>query len=264
MRRNILNRFCILLAIVAIVGCKAKKTVVKPRVDSVAIKPENNTMTGKLASIKANQVNFATFSGKAKTKLDFNGNSNDVTLNIRIKKSNKIWVSVTAIAGIEVARALITPDSIQVINRLQGMYLNKPFSYLNAYAGKQVNYNTLEALLTGNAVPVFLDNMNGTFNNENGTTTLSGNIQELVYKLFLRADLKVSETDLSNASAAQSLKVTNNDYMQIDSYLMPTQISMNSVVNDKNISINLHYTKIELNKQLEYPFNIPSKYAAAN
>ena len=79
-------------------------------------------------AIKAGQLNFNTFSGKAKTKLDINGSSNDVTLNIRIQKGQKIWVSVTAIAGIEVARALITPDSILVINKLQGLYLRKPLA----------------------------------------------------------------------------------------------------------------------------------------
>jgi len=110
-------------------------------------------LSGKLNAIKSGQTNFTTFSGKARTKLDINGSSNDVTLNIRIQKGQKIWVSVTAIAGIEVARALITPDSLLVINKLQGLYIRKPFSYVYSFTSKQVDYSSLEAILVGDAIP---------------------------------------------------------------------------------------------------------------
>jgi len=265
MRKNILSKLIILLGVIAFAGCKAKKALVRPKVDSTAVvKPANNTMAARLAAIKTAQINFNTFSGKAKTKLEFNNNNNDVTLNIRIAHGQKIWVSITAIAGIEVARALITPDSILVVNKFQGVYLRKPFSYVYTYAGKQVSFGTLESLLVGNAIPGVLDNMDGTFSNDSGWTTLSGDLQELVYKLFLRSDMKVTETDLTNATANQSLKVNNTEYMQVGNYTLPSQISINSSVKGKNVAINMHYNKIELNNPLEFPFNIPSKYSPAN
>ncbi|RYG21494.1 MAG: DUF4292 domain-containing protein, partial [Chitinophagaceae bacterium] len=59
-----------------------------------------------------------------------NGNENNVTMLIRIEKDKKIWVSVTAIAGIEVARAVITPDSLLLRDNLNKTYARKPFSYI--------------------------------------------------------------------------------------------------------------------------------------
>src|ERR1700733_14953394 len=116
MRRNISNKLLFLCCALAIVSCKAKKQLAATQGPSVTnpvvVKP---VVSSKLAEIKKNQADFTTFSGRAKTKLDINGNSNNVTLNIRIQKGQKIWVSITAIAGIEVARALITPDSLLVI-----------------------------------------------------------------------------------------------------------------------------------------------------
>ena len=128
---------------------------VKNTVTTATTPPDLTVLKNQLAAIKAQQVVFDTFSGRASTKLDINGSSNDVTLNIRLKKDKQIWVSITALLGIEVARALITPDSIKVINKLQGLYLKKPFSFIYQYASRQVNYKTIESLLVGNVMQSF-------------------------------------------------------------------------------------------------------------
>lgn len=228
--------------------------------DTVAT-PDNKINT-KLAAIKAQQINFSTFSGKAKTSLDINGNSNDVTLNIRINKGKKIWVSITAILGVEVARAVITPDSILLINRLEGVYLKKPFSYVYAYASRQVNYKTLESLLIGNAIPELLTEK-ADFTTSNGNTTLSGTLDDLLYKLIVGADNKVTQTNLNNQSEGQSLQVANNTFIQANNRILPSQIDIASVVKDKKVHVNLHYTKVDFDQQLEYPFSIPDRYEPA-
>src|SRR6185312_13493515 len=163
--------FCFLLVAA---GCKAKKQLVVNRVAPVNTPAPVNAKRERLNAIRSGQITFTTFSGKARTKLALNGSSNDVTLNIRIKQDQKIWVSVTAIAGIEVARALITPDSIMVMNKLQSVYLRQPFSYIYKYTGNQVNYKTLESLLVGNAIPELLSEQ-ADLKPENGNTILSGN-----------------------------------------------------------------------------------------
>src|ERR1700712_3454687 len=142
MRRNTANKLLLICVVLAIVSCKAKKQAIVSRksADSATVTPGKS----KLNAIKASQTTYTTFSGRARTSLDINGSSNDVTLNIRIQGGKKIWVSVTAIAGIEVARALITPDSLLVIKKLQGLYLKKPFSYIYAFTSKQVDYSSLE------------------------------------------------------------------------------------------------------------------------
>ena len=143
MKKNILNKIGIALCLLVIVSCKARKPIVVTP-PPVATPPITGKPVNPIDAIKAQQLNFNTFSAKASTSLNIDGNSNDVTLNIRINRDKKIWVSVTAILGIEVARALITPDSILIINKLQGVYIKKPFSFIHTYGGKQVNYKTLE------------------------------------------------------------------------------------------------------------------------
>jgi len=261
-----LSTFSKLIAVcclVLIISCKAKKQLVVNRIAPVNTPAPVNEKRERLNAIRSAQITFTIFSGKARTKLDFSGNSNDVTLNIRIRKDQEIWVSVTAIAGIEVARALITPDSILVMNKLQSVYLRKPFSYIHKYTGNQVNYQTLESLLTGNAIPELL-NEQADLKVENGNTVLNGDLQELVYRLVIGPDLKVSQTSLGNAAARQSLQVLNAAFIRVGDYVVPSQIDIASVVKDQKIQVNLHYVKMEFNKPLDFPFSIPARYTPAD
>lgn len=262
MKRNIFNKLLVACCLLAIVSCKARKQVLVTRKPDTVAKAVDNKVSTKLAAIRAQQVSFNTFSAKAKTNLDINGNSNDVTLNIRINRDKKIWVSITAILGVEVARAVITPDSILMINRLDGVYLKKPFSYVYGYASKQVNYKTLESLLVGNAIPELL-NENGDMVTANGNTTFSGKLDDLIYKLVVGADNKVTQTNLNNEVQAQSLQVANGTFIQASNRVLPSQIDIASIVKDKKIHVNLHYTKVDFNQQLEYPFSIPDRYEPA-
>ena len=257
---QIITCVCLLLSI----GCKAKKQLVtiKPVIaDStrIAVKAAAAPAVSKLAAIKLAQLYFNTFNGKAKAKLNINGSTNDVTLNIRIKRDQKIWVSVTAIAGIEVARALITPDSILLINRLQSLYIRQPFSFVYKFTGNRVNYKTVETLLTGNAMPELINDDTAIQTTAN-TTVLTGSLQDLIYKLILGDSLKVTQENLGNRAEGQSLQVNNSVFTQTANKLVPSQIDITSMVKAQKIQVNLHYIKIDFDQPLDYPFSIPSRY----
>ncbi len=257
MRGNILNKLLIVFGVLAIVGCKPKKTlVVEKKADTPAA---NVVVENKLNSIKAAQLSFNTFSGKAKTLLTINNSSNNVTMNIRIAKGQKIWVSITAIAGIEVARALITPDSILVINKLQGLYLKKPFSYINAYVGDQLDYSSVEALFVGNAIPQLLTE-NAHMEPDSGNVALTGSMGDMIYKMVVGPDLKVKASTLTNQAAGQSAQVNNGVFIPSGNRILPSQIDISSAANNKKVKMSMHYTKVDFDLPLEYPFSIPESY----
>ncbi len=246
-------------------SCAAHKQLVVNRTpaDQPVVSPaktEAPAVNTKLAAIKAKQVTFNTFNGKAKAKLEIDGDNNDATLNIRIQQDKKIWVSVSAtILNLEVARALITPDSILVINKLQSVYMRKPFSYIYQYGGKQITFKTLQALLIGNALPETLGDK-ADIGTDNANTLLSGRLQDLVYKLIIGPDFKTSQTNLTNDLAALTLQVNNSAFIQADNRIMPSQIDIVSSAGNKKANISLHYNSAEFDKVLEYPFSIPDRF----
>jgi hypothetical protein len=281
MKKNIASKLLIVCCLLAMVSCKARKKAISatnaptPATTTVQAPPQTantvnipitppdlSTVRSQLALIKSRQVNFNTFSAKANTKLDINGDNNDVTLNIHINKGKMIWVSITALLGIEVARAVITPDSIKVINKLQGVYLKKPFSFIYQFASRQVNYKTIEALLVGNAMPEVLTERSR-ITSDLGNVTLAGNLDELIYSLVLGTNMRVTQFNLTNTDAGQALLVNNSAFIQVSNRLVPSQIDILSTIQDKKIQANLRYTKVDFDQQLEYPFNIPERYTPA-
>jgi hypothetical protein len=248
----------------ALASCKAHKQMVATRQpeSQPVVSPVNapvHVVSPQIAAIRAKQLIFNTFAGKAKTKLDINGDKNDVTLNIRIERDKRIWVSITAILGIEAARAMITPDSILIINKLQGVYTRKPFSYVYQYAGNQVNFKTIQAMLIGNAIPELLNN-DATVGADNANTIISGQLMDMMYKLIVGPDYKVSQTNLGNPAAALNLQVTNSAFMPAENRGIPSQIDIVSAAGDKKINVSMHYNTADFDKPLDFPFSIPGGY----
>jgi hypothetical protein len=261
MKKNILNKLFIISCLLVMVSCTAKKKLIVANKPVAATPKPPNEMT----TVMSHQLNFNTFSAKANTKLAIDGNSNDVTLNLRINHDKEIWVSVAAtLLNIEIARAVITPDSIKILNKLQSVYIKKPFSYIYSYTNNQINYKMLESILVGNALPEILKDDNARFQTNNGNTDVSGNLEDLLYKLLLDTDMKGIQLNLTNQNQGQSLQVNNGNFIPVNNRLVPSQIDIQSVSQNKKIQVNLHYTKVDLDEPLQYPFNIPERYTPAD
>jgi hypothetical protein len=258
MKENISNKLLIVCCVLAMMSCHTRKKLVGTTVQPVAPVHSN---ADKMSAIRAQQVTFNTFTGKAKTTLTLGGSTHDVTLNLRINNNKEIWASVTVALGIEAARAVITPDSIMVLNRLQGIYLKKPFSFIYKYTNKQVDYAMLQALFTGNVVPKVLNDSTKYFA-AGDSVELKGSLNDLVYRLVLGNDLKVTKTNFSNDAEAQSLQVSNVFAVQNDQKV-PAQIDIVSVAKSNKIEVNLHFVKVDYNQPQDYPFVIPASYQPA-
>jgi hypothetical protein len=270
-----LNRLLTLTCAMALFGCAAKKqiaverkadtTVVKTAAASTPVQSDtvDHFKADKINNIKLKQTGFNTFSGKASAKLNIDGKEDNVTMNIRIRKGEGIWVAITAILGVEVGRALITPDSIKFMNRLESNYFKKPFSFIYQYTSSSINYKTLESALIGNAIPELLSN-DASLKPDNGNLVLSGNLQELIYKLIIGPDMRVTQTTMANPGAGQSVEIDNAQFIQSGTHIIPSLISLSSAEKTRSIKVDLHYTKTEFDQPVEFPFTIPSRFSPVN
>lgn len=259
MKRNILNSLLILSTVTFFAACKPKKEIVVAPPTTTAPKTDNSKVET-LTLLNSKQLRFNTLSLRAKASLDISGDANDVTMNFRMKDKEVIWVSITALGGMaEVARALITPDSIKIQNKLKSEYLKKPFSYIYNFTNKQVNFNTLQAILTGNAMGEFLTDKS-VLKQEGGAWVVSGSKESLDYRLLFNTLFKVAETNLNDSKNGQALKVNYSDYQKLNEFLFPGSLKINTLSGTKKINIDLQYVKIDGNVPLEFPFTVPKRY----
>jgi hypothetical protein len=262
MKRNILNSFILLAFIAVCSSCKTRKAIIVAapvgKVDTLAAKKVEN-----IRLLRSKDLNFNTLSFKAKANLNINGNENTVNMNVRIRKDQKIWISITAIAGIEVARVLITPDSILLRNNFQSTYLAKPFSFIQSFSNKQINFKMLQSIFTGNTIAEFMVEPS-TLDLVNGAWALSGTRESLGFSILYNTLYKTSETNLNDVKSGQAMKVTYGTYQKLNASLFPSTLKINSVSGPRRINVALEFSKVESNVTLDFPFSVPKRFEVIN
>lgn len=259
MKKNILNSFLLVVIVILAASCRPKKLIVKapPVSEGVVVADKKAANLKTLANA---DLIFETLALKGKAELNVNGNENSVTLNIRIKKDQTIWFSVTALGGaFEAARGVITPDSILLMNRLQKTVIRKPFTYIHQFTNQQINFGWLQAILTGNNIKALMSDQSD-LRQENGVWVLTGTKEKLAYKALFNTLLKTSELTVNDAEAAQGLKVNYDQYTRVSGGIFPLVLKMNSVAGNKNISVAVDFVKIDHNVAVEFPFTVPRSF----
>jgi hypothetical protein len=256
MKANILNNiFLVLVALLLITACGSKKIVSNTAGVTVEKKAKLN-----LSDIKKKGFDFETLAAKAKAGVAINGKSQDLNLNIRIKKGQIIWLSVTAFAGVEVARLYVTPDSVKLINRINSEYAQKPFEFIHRYTSAAISYQELEALFIGNALPFSLVNGSSKITEENKLFYLTGSYENLNFKHQFNEVLQLLKLELKDTLAEQKLEASYQDYRPLSGKDFPYQVQLSSSVENQKVSLNLNYQSIQLQVQQDYPFNIPKRF----
>src|SRR6266513_1723375 len=139
-----MNRILILLAgIVSLfTSCRSTKniqTAIAKKDTTATIITPDHSHEDSIAFIKnvyngiqSNHINFTTFSAN-KIDVDYedgDGKKYNVTAHVRMYKDSVIWISITAILGIEGLRAYITKDSVHLLNKQDKTYSVRVVSYL--------------------------------------------------------------------------------------------------------------------------------------
>jgi hypothetical protein len=258
MKRSILSKSAVFFFLLVCISCKVKKEITQQSAPA-PIPDATVSKTDILTNIIAKQANFNTLSIRAKADMDIGNDSHNVTMIIRIQKDKAIWVSVTAIAGLEVARALITPDSIKIRNNLESTYTKKPFSYIYQFTNRQLNFNTLQAIFAGNAMPEFLNDKSN-INMSGNIPQLSGSLNNLTYVLTFNEKFSVVQTDLKDNSAGQTLNVVYGDFTSVSGQTIPQSVNIKSKAVNKNVSVDLKYSRVDINVAVDMPFSIPQRF----
>lgn len=258
-----LNKLGVLLLLPVFLGCTVKRDALPTGASMPPGSGKDLSESGIFEDIIAKQVDFNTISIRAKANLEIEGEENNVTMSIRMVKDKTIWISVTAVAGLEIARALITPDSLKILNRVENTYTQKPFSYVYEFANKQLNFNSLQSIFVGNAMPEFL-NDKSLVTMSDKSAVLSGTLGSLIYSLSVNDKLRISETSLKDDDEKQSFQVVYKDFTVISGQAIPQSVNLKSTAEDKNVAIDLKYNRVNVNVSVDLPFNVPQRFKVIN
>ncbi len=251
----------IILLLLFISSCAVKKpTVSKIEIGNALSTSEKKVL---ISDLEENKIQYSTFNGKAKTNLEVNNQTFNATLNLRIKHQETIWISVTAFLGIEVARILITPDRIKIINRIQGEYTDKPFEYIYNFTSEDMGFNEVEALLVGNKMN-FAFNPDINFFHTSLGYEAQGKYADLDFLMQLATDFSLLQSKLYQQSTNQTLTSNYTDFQEIAGTLIPQNVQILIKAEKLDLNAVMNYSSLNINEELSFPFQVPSGYKQIN
>jgi hypothetical protein len=110
-----------------------------------------------LAKIDSQSLNAERLNGDV--DVDYKGKPMNVsaTAMARWRRDSVIWLNIKKL-GFNIARVQVTPDSVFVINYLQGNYVATDWSYIEKAFGSPLSFGMLQDILLGK--PIFLTDKN--------------------------------------------------------------------------------------------------------
>ncbi|MBL4594558.1 MAG: DUF4292 domain-containing protein [Flavobacteriales bacterium] len=244
--------------------------------DNVKIKIKSRSSKFLVKKLKQNEFEFNTISAKAAISIDDGKKKTSFKTHLRIRKDSAIWMSITPLLGIEMARVLITKDSVKFLNRADKEYFIGDFGYLNKLFGTDIDYQMLEALLIGNSLD-FEENekVHSRVDRKKTLYFLSTEKKRKVKKELekdkekIRKEaqvlwldpitFKIKELLISSPETGRSLMGSYSDYREIETQLIPYDLRFN-LKSKTSSAIEVKYSKFSIGKSLTFPFKISSKY----
>lgn len=243
-------------------ACRTKKLSVVPEQKmQVKISEEEILKKNAIASLATSDFNYNFLSSKAKVKINREGKDFSLTFNIRMQKDEQIWISVNAIGGIEVARALLNKDSVRLLDRLNKQYIVKDYLYLSELLNTKVDFFLLQDLMLGNN-PKNLEYINASFSQSENLYIFEGLKDFLNYTINTRKeDSKLVYIQLKDSrDTKKNVNVNYGGFKLVENTNFPFLISSVASSEKESLSLNLEYVKVEKVEKLEFPFNVPKKF----
>ncbi|MFN8287285.1 MAG: DUF4292 domain-containing protein [Chitinophagales bacterium] len=212
-----------------------------------------------LLQIKQNEIPFKTLAVRTKLVWDDGKGEKEFMASIRIKRDSLVWASFFNAMGIEGARVLLTPDTFKLLNKLGNEYGEKDFNALRDWLMLPVTFEMLQQLLAGNKLSI-------------QERAANANMQDSVYVLYAESDkLKeqlwvhpqsytITKMVLKDKLLKQDMTLTFDAYNDLNgkpfAYKRGIEINRDGAVTKFSIEV----TKVRLDEELEYPFEISNKY----
>lgn len=257
MRKSILNKLGLLcFAALILTSCGSRKSAVKSDDASVA------TGADLLSTYELNNLDFITFSGRAKANVGMNGEAKNVTLNVRMERDKAIWISVTAVLGIEAARVLITPDSVRVMNRLTSEYIAKPYAYIYRYTNAGISFRMLQDILVGNISIGMLRTDQLQVATSEDDVQIIGVKDGLTFHYGVNPEYRPFVLNLMELGTEKKLEAHFDEYAVFDGYNFPQRFTLDIQGKGVKVSSDMLYNRVEFNKSIDLPFKVPERYRA--
>jgi len=274
-RLPVFIRFALFVAVLwSSSSCKARKTVpvadvVKPATSVPVLADSPDSL---YAVLQSGGLPATWFAARVAVDAELDRDKRSFNVNLRMRRDSIIWMSISPALGIEVARVLISPDSVKVLNRINGTYFKGGFGYLSELLQADLNFKMLQSILLGHAYlhytvdKYILDRENGEFVLSTFKKRKMKRENEMIIPEIVTQEIwyspdrqRVSRMEMRDYRPMRNFSVRYLAYELIDSLQVPSSFQIDAQAN-KSLRVQMTYSRIVLNKVQNTAFSIPDDY----
>jgi hypothetical protein len=260
----------IFIFLISLSSCKNQKKITLNNGKCILDFKNTKALT---ANLKKNEFRFDKLNAKLGVDVTIDSSSYSFSVSLRIKKDSVIWMSINKI-GIEFARVLITKDSVKFSNGYDKKYFKGDFAYISKLLNTELDFEILQSLLVGNSVEFYqedekikpgVDNCQytlGTIRKYKMRRAVRGKeLKEPAQTIYMIPEtFKIARILFFDFNPDRSFDARFSNYEKIDSTQFFPKIMNYGIKAQKNVKIDLQYSKISLNEEKTFPFKIPDNY----
>lgn len=256
-----MNKAALLLAGLALASCHRAVSTKSGSLTATTAEP---VKVATPAGVKATNTSFQYLNGRGKVHFKAKNGEQSANFNLRLKRDSAIWLS-GSLLGIEGVRALLTPDSVRVVDRLHKTYFAGDYAYLSQLLNVPVTYKQMQDILLGDyqaapkgAVPVV--------KTEGDNQAVTYPVAPLILEqLVSTATGRLQQLKVSESAAQRSLTVAYSEFQQPTGASLPFAFTSHVVGQQggtESTSATLSFQKVEVGSgHLDFPFSVPKGYA---
>lgn len=244
-----------------LVSCKSKAVLAENKpVITNAVKDSNEvTSENIIQKHYSNKNDFSTLYIRSSANYKDEKQSQSVSAEIKIKKDEKILVSIRFI-GITMAKALITPDEVKYYEKINGTYFEGNYQALSEWLGTDLDFTKIQNLLIGQPI----DDLT----KENFTMLLLDKSYQLSTKdnnteksfLFDEDHYLLKKQEIIQVEKEREFEVNYPNFQGYATAILPANLMINAVQKKGKTAISIEYNSVTFNEELTFPYSVPEGY----
>jgi|GEM_PF-6916231 len=189
---------------------------------------------------------------------------NSVVGQIRIIKDQMVWINVNAKIGLELARALFTKDSIQIMIPSQKILYHSGYDITQKYFDNSLKLSSIQYGLTGSLFTIgteFLKRQMNIETDDSMDVVFYERSKNFITNLKIDSStLKPKKIKVNKVSEPLSVEIQYKNFIMINDLLLPQVIEILFIEKEKSKRVLIQYKKITESDDINIHFKVPNRY----
>ena len=265
-------------------SCKSKKHIKQTTETNVVVtdtsmnKCRLDFKTARALSkyIKESELKYEWIQAKADVETLIDGEEHNLDIRVKGRRDSAIWISIQAVGLVDIAKLLITRDSVKMVVYVKKQYFKGDFNYINQLLNADLDFDMIQAALFGNSADFDDDDakMKPIIDRENCNYLLSterrrrlrritngqDSLRRSLQTMRLNSDTyKIINNDFEDATTNRSFHAKYENFTAKDSIFAPHNVNI-EIRAEKKINLKINYVRMEINQPFKLSLNIPKNY----